>query len=216
MYDISCSYKRFLNYFSLCQRERLEGLDASYFENMTGDEREMAFTYLMRGFGKSEENIRGLYLCDKSKAIQLFTKTIDQPIPKGKFRREEEAFLMGRVLMAGYICNDRPSADNINLLIKIDVSAGNKDVRSAFYRSIPSEPTTKAAISRLENAVREETERPPLATAIQKLMACYGLIFNIHDQDYKRIYRGLASSIENEKQSHMDELKKLGSLVYAK
>lgn len=208
------AYKRFLAFFSLAQRERLDGLDATYFSDMTQSEKDMAFLYLKNGFEVSEENIRGLYLCNPSEAVALFKETLRKPIPKGTSKREDDALLMGRVLMASYICNDSPTANNINSLVRIDVSSGSEDVRNAFYRHIPSEPTTEEAIARLTNGVLTEADRMPLASATQRLMACYGLLFNMHDNEYKRIYRGLISSDISIKKQHIRTLQSRGSPIF--
>ena len=42
----SPAYQRFLDFFTLTQRERLEGLDAGYFSVMTEEEKASAFEYL--------------------------------------------------------------------------------------------------------------------------------------------------------------------------
>src|SRR5687768_6339426 len=112
----SAAYQRFLDFFSLSQRERLDGLDTTYFSAMTDAERDRAFEYLKNGFEVSEENIRGLYLCDREKALALFKKTLAQPVKAGNSKAENDAALMGRVLMAGYVCNAEPTAENIDFL----------------------------------------------------------------------------------------------------
>lgn len=204
-----------LDFFTLIQRERLDGLDATYFSPMTDAERDMAFEYLKDGFEASEENIRGLYLCDPDKAIALFKKTLARPGKVGNSHAENDAILMGRVLMAGYVCNDESSAENIDTLANLDVMGGSEDVRNAFYKQIPSKPTTAKALSRLANGVMVETERLPRSAAVMKLMASYGLLFNMNDDNYKRIYRGLLDKDLKVKKAHLKELEKIDNPVFA-
>lgn len=210
----SPTYQKFLDFFSLTQRARLDGLDSTYFSSMSEAEKDMAFEYLKDGFEISEERLRGLYLCDAKKALLLFKDTLRQPVKKGSNKREDEAILMNRVLMAGYICNANPTQENINILVSLDVASGSEDTRSAFYECIPIEPTTSKAISRLVEGVLTEVDRLALASAASKLMASYGMLFDMRDNEYKRIYRGLINNDVAVKKQHMHYLQRQGYPVF--
>lgn len=210
----SAIYQNFIDFFSLRQRSRLDGLDATYFSPMSAAEKDMAFEYLKNGFEISEERLRGLYLCNPDKALALFKDALSLPEKKGSNKREDEAILMNRVLMAGYICNADPTQENIDALVSLDVASGSEDTRSAFYEWIPKKPTTSKAISRLVEGVLKEVNRMVLASAASKLMASYGMLFNMHDNEYKRIYRGLISSDITIKKQHIQALQSQGSPIF--
>lgn len=201
------SYQRFLNFFELSQRERLDGLDQSYFSNMTMEEKEMAFQYLERDFEISEESLKGMYLCFPDRAIAKFKEALKKPRYQKESKREDDALLMCRILMAGYICNAEPTAENINRLANIDVSNENEAIRTMLYKMIPSNPTSEAALETLENAILTEKDRLPASTAIIKFMASYNLLFDMNDSTYKKIYRGLMSDLHSDKTSMITTLK---------
>lgn len=204
----SPAYQRFLDFFNLTQRERLEGLDASYFSVMTEEEKSSAFEYLKNEFHFEyhQENLRGLYLCNPERAILLFKETLKKEIEKYPTQHGNDMVLGGRVFMSGYVCNTEPTEENINNLISLDVSKSNEDVRNLKYQLIPISPTTTEAINYLKEAAITETATLPAASSISALMSMYGLKFDMNDQNYIKIYRGLRSS---EKKEKLAALKKL-------
>src|SRR5690554_8101296 len=87
---MSESFKRFLDFFKLTQRERLDGLDKSYFDPMTSEEKAAAFDLLKPSVDKSEESVRGIYLCNPDEAIILFKTLIPKNLPNVESIREKE------------------------------------------------------------------------------------------------------------------------------
>lgn len=65
------AYQDFLNFFTLHNKERLDGLSEQYFTAMTRDERARAFDYLMARVerGGSEESVFGLFRADSQRAV---------------------------------------------------------------------------------------------------------------------------------------------------
>lgn len=65
------AYQNFLDFFSMCNKERLDGLYESHFTRMTSHERARAFDYLLElvKAGGSEETINGLFIADHGRAI---------------------------------------------------------------------------------------------------------------------------------------------------
>lgn len=206
--DKSPAYQRFLDFFTLTQRARLEGLDAGYFSEMTDEEKDLAFAHLKNkpDFEFYPERLRGLYLCNTEKSIALFKEILKTDIPIYEMQQDNDLVLHGRVFMSGYVCNIEPTKENINNLISLDVSKSNEDVRNLKYQLIPISPTTTEAVNYLKEAAIIETATLPAASSISALMSMYGLKFDINDENYLKIYRGLRSS---EKEEKLAAIKKL-------
>lgn len=219
--DNSPAYQHFLNFFKLTGRERLDGLDKSYFSEMTEEEKECAFEYLKNesNFEHHLENLRGLYSCNPEKAILLFKETLKKEIEIYPTRHGNDMVLGGRVFMAGYVCNIEPTTKNINNLVSIDVSKARDDVRNLKYRLIPSSPTTFEAIDFLKNSLNDELKMPDAdsasVTAKLTLMSIYGVEFDMNDKNYMSISRGLMSADENEKIAALKKLERLQKPVLA-
>jgi hypothetical protein len=65
------AYQNFLDFFSMRNKERLDGLSESYFTPMTREERGMAFEFLLKRVekGGTEESVNGLFRADERRAI---------------------------------------------------------------------------------------------------------------------------------------------------
>ena len=215
------TYQYFLDFFKLTQRERFEGLDKSYFSEMTEEEKDSAFEYLKNEphFEHHQENLRGLYSCNPQKAILLFKETLKKEREVYPTQHENDMVLGGRVFMSGHVCNIEPTKENINNLISLDVSNSNHRVRNLKYQLIPSSPTTLEAIIFLKNALNDELKRPDTdsasTTAKLTLMSIYGVEFDINDKNYMSISRGLMSSNEDEKLAAFKKLERFQQPVLA-
>lgn len=219
--NYSPAYQHFLDFFKLTERERLEGLDKSYFSEMTEEEKNDAFEFLKSqpDFECFSETLYGLYLCNQEKAINLFKDLLKKEIKVYEIQRDNDLELHGRVFMAGYVCNIEPTKTNINNLVSIDVSKARDDVRNLKYRLIPSSPTTLEAIDFLKNALKDELKRPDTdsasTTAKLTLMSIYGVEFDMNDKNYMSISRGLMSSNEEEKLAAFKKLESFPKPVLA-
>lgn len=213
----SPAYQRFLDFFKLTQRERLEGLDSSYFAAMTDDEKNRAFDYLKNepNFEYYPECLRGLYLCDSEKAINLFKDLMKNEATIYETQRDNDLVLDGRIFMSGYICNIEPTKANINRLVELNVAASNRYVRNRKYQLTPSRPTTLEAIEFLKNVIMSESEQLPLASAVNTFMSIFGLEFDMNDEGYKKIYRGLIGTDLSEKQAAIKKLEGLNEPMLA-
>lgn len=219
--NYSPAYQHFLDFFKLTQRERLEGLDRSYFSAMTEEEKNNAFEFLKSqpDFECFSETLRGLYLCHPEKAIDLFKFLLKKEIKKYEIQRDNDLELYGRVFMSGYVCNTEPTKENINNLVSIDVSNSNDDVRNLKYQLIPTSPTTLEAIACLKNALNDELKKTdsdsPLSTAKITLMSIYGVEFSLTDENYKKIYRALSSTNSSEKIAAIKKLEAFQNPILA-
>lgn len=59
----------------------MDGLNKSYFDPMSQEEKALAFDILKKSVSTSEESVRGLYLCDSDKAIDLFKILTPENLP---------------------------------------------------------------------------------------------------------------------------------------
>jgi hypothetical protein len=208
------AYKKFLDFFNLTQRARMDGLDKSYFLEMTDSEKNKAFEFMKDGFESSQELIRGMYLCSKEKALKEFKAVLKTPIPIANSKRQEEALIACRALMAGYVCRDEPTEENINILVSFGRTE-NEDTRAQLYKWLPEAPTTLESIELLKSAIYTETEALPLATSIKKLMAVYGHEFDPENQSYKSVYRALAGNSPSAKKKAIENLEREFTPIYA-
>ncbi len=211
---VSENFKRFLDFFNLKQRERLDGLDKSYFDPMTPEEKSEAFAFLKAHVEVSEENIRGIYLCDPDRAIALFKSLIPKELPKTRSKREKEAFVDCKVLMAGIIANEELSEESINRLISLQqqtVSAAN---RANVYKQIPNIATTEKAIEFLKKSLIEENDVDPLSFAIDTFLSLHGIKFTFRDENYRKIYSCLLDGSSEEKMECINQVMENNAVIY--
>jgi hypothetical protein len=197
--------ERFYKFFEIYGTERLNGLDESYFDELDGNEKQEAWTFLENGFTQSTERINGLYLLDKSRAVELFKQALteaehDSPYPE--VRRESES---SRLLMIRYINLIEPDEKYVNAMAEFAKSEF-EDIRIQFARSLPTHEITPDAIEALKGMIYTEAETIPLSSAIIKFMEIHGMDFDSRDPLYKKIYSALSSSDPAKKKSAMDRL----------
>jgi hypothetical protein len=176
---------------------------------MSESEKTEAWNFLKDGFAVSEERIGGLYLMNPAKAVKLFKEALSQPIEESEYPAARQALDGCRVLMLRCIVQQQPEADNINALAKFSNSEFPR-IRASVAQYLPTRHTTLEAISAIKATVMTETELLPLTSSITKLMAIYGLDYDLHNPIYKSIYLGLASDDVNLKKRAITRLESQG------
>lgn len=204
---------RFYAFFEKFGTERLNGLDSSYFQDLTATEKAEAWAYLKDGFEVSDERIRGLYLLDPAAAVELFQQTVQPPVEDSPYPAKRQAAELSRVLMLRCIVAQQPGAESLNELASRATSEFPK-VRSAVMQALPTKQLTPEAIDALKSVVFTEVDEIALSTAITKLMAIHGMEFSAKDPTYKSIYVGLSSENVANKKSAMVKLGELGAPEY--
>ncbi len=204
---------RFYAFFEKFGTERLNGLDSSYFEDLTPAEKAEAWAYLKDGFELSDERIRGMYLLDPAGAVELFLKAVQTPIEDSPYPAKRQAAEQSRVLMLRCIAAQQPSAESLNKLASCANSEFPK-VRSSVMQSLPTKQITPEAVEAIKSVVFTEVDEIALTTAITKLMAIHGMEFNARDPIYKSIYVGLSSDEVANKKRAMKRLEELGAPDY--
>lgn len=179
------AYQNFLSFFSMHNKERLDGLSESYFDGMTLHERNMAFNFLLKMVesGGSEESINGLFLADQKRAVQVVTELLKKPVLRDE-SRIAAAWNLFRV------CAD------INLLpIFFELfSSPDKKIRAAAAYYVPSTLVTPELIACLQGMIRTETDTLARINAVNKLLQCYGITRDsLGKEEFSRLYKGLRS-----------------------
>jgi hypothetical protein len=179
------AYQNFLDFFSMHNKERLDGLSESYFEPMTKDERARAFDYLYKlvEAGGTEESVHGLFRADRERAIE----PVGGLLAKGVLR--DDAAIAAAT-------NLYKSAGDASLLATFIKNFANpKDElrgKAAYYA--PADAPTPELLSALKGMVITETDRLAMIHATNKLLECYGVTRETVDkEEFSRLYKGLRS-----------------------
>ncbi|WP_229261515.1 hypothetical protein [Duganella margarita] len=72
------AYQRFLDFFEMSNKERLDGLNELYFSEMTPEERAKAFDHLIKMAGGGEESVNGLFIADAERAAPIVKNLLDE------------------------------------------------------------------------------------------------------------------------------------------
>lgn len=192
-------------FFESYGAERLQGLDESYFSALNDEEKEEAWNFLKDGFDLSPERITGLYILNKSRAVDLFKQALRSPFASSVFAAERQALEGNRLLMLKYVNSVEPDKNHINAMSQFARSEFAR-VRTQFAQSLPADQSTSAALDALKGMIFTEAERIPLTSAITKFMAIHGMDYDMDNPLYKSIYLSLRSDSQKEKISGMRRL----------
>lgn len=195
------AYQNFLDFFSMHNKERLDGLSESYFTVMTPDEKTKAFDFLLNRIeinGGGEESVHGIFRADCARAVQSIKKLM----AVGKLNEEAQ------IAAAWNIWNIE--ADDGILKIFLHFMASTKvQLREKAVYYLPAKFTTEIKAS-LQGMIRTETERLVSVHAVNKLLDCYGVTKeSVGDAEYMVIYKGLRSNDLKEKELAFKRLDKL-------
>lgn len=176
------AYQNFLEFFSMHNKERLDGLSEIYFTSMTPQEKEMAFEYLLRRVetGGTEESVNGLFLADANRAVPAIQKLLIN----NKLSDEAE------ISAAWNLYKHTPDRELLSFFIQ-PMSSKDERIRAKAAYYAPSEPD-RELISALKEMVRKETDLLASINATDKLLACYELMKDsVSEEDVSKLYNGL-------------------------
>ncbi|GJI93741.1 hypothetical protein RugamoR57_04590 [Duganella caerulea] len=176
------AYQNFLDFFSMYNKERLDGISESYFTEMTAEERDMAFDFLLARVksGGSEESVKGLFRANRARAVE----PVKRMLTEGTLIGEAEISAAWNLY---YIEND-------DSLLSIFVHfLGSPDPRLRAKAAYYVPPIfSDELISGLQGMIRTETEQLPRIHAVDKLLECSGISEETMDKNlYLRIFRDL-------------------------
>jgi hypothetical protein len=130
--------QRFLDFFDMHDKERLDGLDESYFSGMSEQERNRAFEFLLDRVeaGGSEESIHGLFRADAVRAIAPVERLLGQ----GRLCEEAE------IAAAWNLYRAEAKAELLAVFIK-GMSSVDRRVRTSAAYYVPAIPSrTKSGL----------------------------------------------------------------------
>ena len=177
------AYQNFLDFFSMHNKERLDGLSESYFNEMTPEERQMAYKYLLNLVekGGTEESVHGLFRADPNRAVESIKELMGSNVLNGEAQ-------IAAAWNLSQICGD-------DSLIKVFIGfMANPDVnlreKAAYY--VPANRFVPELKSSLQGMIRVETEQLARIHAVDKLLEIYGATEkSLGEKDYLSIYRDL-------------------------
>jgi len=178
------AYQNFLDFFSMHNKERLDGLNECYFTAMTPAERARAFDYLLGHFkfGGTEESVHGLFRADPVRAVEVMARLLDE----GTLSAEAQ-------IAAAWNLRRNGSGTNFLPIFIRCMSSPDEDLRAKAAYFVPAEFSDELKTA-LQAMIRTETEQLPRIHAVDALLKCYGVSEeSIGDDAYKSIYLGLHS-----------------------
>ena len=192
------AYQNFLDFFSMHNKERLDGLSESYFTAMTQEEREKAFNYLLKlvEAGGTEESVNGLFRADRSRAVIAVKRLLEAGILSGE----------AQIAAAWNLCQIQ--LDDSMLPFFIHHMAGpdaRLRAKAAYY--VPAAMFTSELKAALQGMIRTETEQLARIHAVDKLLECYGVTEeSLEKNKYLSLYRGLHSEDVRTKEASFKQL----------
>jgi len=192
------AYQDFLDFFSMHNKERLDGLSESYFTAMTQEEREKAFNHLLKlvEAGGTEESVNGLFRADRSRAVITVKRLLEAGILSGE----------AQIAAAWNLCQIQ--LDDTVLPIFIHHMAGpdaRLRAKAAYY--VPAAMFTSELKAALQGMIRTETEQLARIHAVDKLLECYGVTEeSLEKNKYLSLYRGLHSEDVRTKEAAFKQL----------
>lgn len=179
------AYQRFLDFFSMHNKERLDGLSECYFAEMTREERNRAFEYLLDRVktGGSDESVNGLFIIDAERASPLIKQFL-----KTRVLHEDAAVAAAWNLY-------RSCSDLTVMPVFVELmSSSDEHVRARAAYFVPVDNITPELLSALKDMVRNETSALAAINATNTLLQCYGVTrHSVEKKQFSRLYRGLRS-----------------------
>lgn len=194
---MSQAYQRFLGFFSLAGRERLDGLDASYFDSMTWDERRQAFDYLLEKVknGGTAESVHGLFLADAPMAAREI-----RPLLDGEALRPE-----AEIAAAWNLHRMDPNADVLSTFIK-HVEGEDPSIRKTAVSYLPTDNPAPRLLEALKGLILTETTELTHIHATTKFLAFHGISESSDKRLYGDFYRKLRGENQEVKRRALDVL----------
>jgi len=177
------AYQRFLDFFSMHNKERLDGLSDFYFSEMTPEEKGMAFSYLLQMVegGGTEESVNGLFMADAHRAIPI----VEELLKSNRLREDAE------VAAAWNLYRLKGDAALLAIFIRL-MSSANKRIRAKVAYYVPANLLTTELLVALRGMIRTETDNMALINAVNKLLECYGITrASVTKDEFSELYRGL-------------------------
>jgi len=195
------AYQDFLDFFSMHNKERLDGLSESYFTAMTQEERVLAFNYLLKLIeaGGTEESVHGLFRADASRAVEPVERLLKADV----LNRDAQ------IAAAWNIYRIKKDCSLLSVFIRFMASEEERLREKAAYY-VPADNLTSELKSALQGMIRVETKQLARIHAVDKILECYGVNEeSVGKNKYISIYRGLHSEDLRDKEAAFKQLERL-------
>lgn len=196
---------RFYAFFETWGKERLDGLDASHFRNLTDSEKEEAWHFLEKNLAFSVESTCGLYLINPERAVEKFKEQVQMPLAENVYPAERRAQEENRTLMLHFIFSRGPAPEYVEILNGF-ASSEFEEIRAKFSDYLPSTGASNRSLALLKEIIFTETNRIARSCAIRKFLAIYGYNFEVGDEHRRVLYQALASGNEGEKSAAIQQI----------
>lgn len=194
------AYQNFLDFFSMHNKERLDGLSESYFTEMTQEERSKAFDYLLQlvEAGGTEESVNGLFRADRDRAVAPIKRLLATDALVGE----------AKIAAAWNLCQIESSNSLLSVFINF-MSSSDRRLRAKAAYYVPANLTDELKTS-LQGMIRVETEQLARINAVDKLLECYGVTEeSVGKSRYLNFYRDLHNEDLRVKEMAFKDLDKL-------
>lgn len=199
------AYQDFLEFFSMHNKERLDGLDESYFTAMNEQERNLAYTYLLKLVenGGTEESMNGLFRADFDRA----TEAASRLLVEDKLNPEAQ-------IAAAWNLSKVQDNEGLFQVFAHYMSDSDRKLRAKAAYYVPENMDRDNLKSCLKGMIRTETEQLPRIHAVNKILALYGVSkSSIGEKIYREIYRGLHSDELRDKEQAFGKLEALSKTL---
>lgn len=196
------AYERFLNFFNSMNRERLDGLDNSYFEGMNEKEKRKSYDFLIKLFEEgSSEAVGGLQALLGPKAYDLFINRIRELRKKNAISEQRLSLSIALWQTSKDI---QYQSDMLELL-----RHQNEFVRASALSALSLTPDTPELLKELEEVCLKESEDLIVKSAAQQLLKRHGLTPDNKNKadEFRYFYRRLKSGDMNERKLAICELR---------
>lgn len=204
---------RFYGFFTTYGRERLDGLDRSYFEGMAEEELEEAWRHLANRRFLDEESAYGLWLIDWERAVELFKRALAEPMETSLYPAERDAIERARLQLLAYVSSVEPDRDYVDAICGF-ANSEFEDVRAQFARTVSPRRLTPDIVDALKAMILTESARLALICAVNSFMGLYGMSGLDMDSCTKEIYLSLMSTDQDRKLAAIEQVEASGRLDY--
>ncbi|WP_312520410.1 hypothetical protein [Massilia sp.] len=195
------AYQEFLDFFSMHNKERLDGLSEGYFTAMNQKERAMAYAYLLDLVrkGGTEESVNGLFMADFSRAVD----PVEDLLKEGELNGEAQ-------ISAAWNLSKIRGGERYFQIFEKFMSDSDSRLRTKAVYYVPDDISRYKLEPCLKGMIRTETTQLPRIHAVNKLLDINNINKStIGEKLFKEIYRGLHSDDAREQDRAFKKIENL-------
>lgn len=177
------AYQNFLDFFTLHNKERLDGIGEEYFSAMSREERARAFDYMLELLhrGGGEEIINGMFRADSTRAVEPVARLLDSGYLKG-VAKVSAAWNLSKIYGAEHY-------RNVFIECMHDPDEEVREKAAYFVSARDPHHDINFALKRM---IRTETGLLPRIHAVDKLLMRHGVSKEVVGKnEFSEIYKAL-------------------------